>query len=309
MAVEDYLAAEARVLRTEGVDDFVRTAVPLTRLGGELNVVETGTGQPVLFLPGTMTTGVVFAGLLGGLQDCRCILVERPGTGTSAPLDPPTRTLAAQREAADALLVDILDGLVIETADVVSTSFGGFSTFRSLAAHPDRFGRVFAFGFQVGARLGDIPLSMRAPSLPPRFMPKRVPATPALVRSMLKTAGVRGAIESGRFSDVMVDWMVALLKHTETFRNESLDSARPADLRGEIETVRHSAELLAKVTHPVHLFWGTDDYFGGEAVATEFANLLPNATLEMVEGAEHAPWIDQPDKALAALRSHLMAET
>ena len=276
--------------------------------GGEVNVVETGTGQPVLFVPGTMTTGVVFAGLLRGLQDCRCILVERPGTGTSAPLDPPTRTLAAQQQAADTLLVDVLDGLGIETADVVSTSMGGFTTFRSLAAHPDRFGRVFAFGFQVGARLGAIPMSMRAPSLPPRFMPGRVPATPTLVRSMLKTAGVRGAIESGRFSDAMVDWMVALLKHTETFRNETLDSPRPADLRGEVERVRHPAELLAKVTHPVHLFWGTGDYFGGEAVASEFANLLPNATLEMVAGAEHAPWIDQPDKALDALRNHLTTE-
>ena len=276
--------------------------------GGEVNVVETGTGQPVLFVPGTMTTGVVFAGLLRGLQDCRCILVERPGTGTSAPLDPPTRTLAAQQQAADTLLVDVLDGLGIETADVVSTSMGGFTTFRSLAAHPDRFGRVFAFGFQVGARLGAIPMSMRAPSLPPLFMPRRVPATPTLVRSMLKTAGVRGAIESGRFSDAMVDWVVALLKHTETFRNETLDSPRPADLRGEVERVRHPAELLAKVTHPVHLFWGTGDYFGGEAVASEFANLLPNATLEMVAGAEHAPWIDQPDKALDALRNHLTTE-
>ena len=276
--------------------------------GGEVNVVETGTGQPVLFVPGTMTTGVVFAGLLRGLQDCRCILVERPGTGTSAPLDPPTRTLAAQQQAADTLLVDVLDGLGIATADVVSTSMGGFTTFRSLAAHPDRFGRVFAFGFQVGARLGAIPMSMRAPSLPPLFMPRRVPATPTLVRSMLKTAGVRGAIESGRFSDAMVDWVVALLKHTETFRNETLDSPRPADLRGEVERVRHPAELLAKVTHPVHLFWGTGDYFGGEAVASEFANLLPNATLEMVAGAEHAPWIDQPDKALDALRNHLTTE-
>ena len=308
MVVGDYLAAEARLLQSEGVDDFVRTAVPLARLGGEVNVIETGTGQPVLFVPGTMTTGVVFAGLLRGLQDCRCILVERPGTGTSAPLDPPTRTLAAQQQAADTLLVDVLDGLGIETADVVSTSMGGFTTFRSLAAHPDRVGRVFAFGFQVGARLGAIPMSMRAPSLPPRFMPRRVPATPKLVRSMLKTAGVRGAIESGRFSDAMVDWMVALLKHTETFRNETLDSPRPADLRGEVERVRHPAELLAKVTHPVHLFWGTGDYFGGEAVASEFANLLPNAKLEMVAGAEHAPWIDQPDKALDALRNHLTTE-
>ena len=40
MAVEEYLAAEARLLQSEGVDDFVRTPVPLARLGGEVNVVD-----------------------------------------------------------------------------------------------------------------------------------------------------------------------------------------------------------------------------------------------------------------------------
>ena len=40
---------------------------------------------------------------------------------------------------------------------------------------------------------------------------------------------------------------------------------------------------------PVHLFWGTDDVWAGEKSAQEFANALPNATLQMVEGAATPP--------------------
>ena len=52
---------------------------------------------------------------------------------------------------------------------------------------------------------------------------------------------------------------------------------------------------------PVHLFWGNDDLFGGQDSAEEFARLLPQATLQMVEGAGHAPWLDEPELAAAAV--------
>lgn len=298
-----YRWAEHALLESEGV---VATdeEIELTRIGGRARVLITGEGPAVLLVPGAMTTGVVFAGLVARLSGFRCVMVERPGTGLTAPLSDPPRTLDAKRSFADAWLIDTLDGLDIDRAHVVSTSLGGWHTFRSVAAHPERFNRMVGIGFQVGARISDAPLSMRV-GPPPWLIPRRIPATKRIVRALLKGAGMRGAIERGLFDDVKLEWMAALLRHTETFRSESLNSPRPIGLRGPIDAVRHDADLLGRVTLPVHLVWGTDDLFGGQECAREFASHLPDATVDMIEGAGHAPWIDEPDRVAAATQAHL----
>lgn len=300
---EKFEAAEQALLTSEGIAAEARL-VDLERLGGQSRVLIAGDGQPVLFVPGTMTTGAVFAGLVGRLPDFQCIMVDRPGTGLSPLLPSPPTDLAAQQRVADDLLVDVLDGLGIEHANVVPTSLGGWTAFRSVAAHPDRFLRLSALAFQVGARIEDAPMSMRMPSPPDWMLPQRVKAGRGLVRTMLKSAGMRRAITTGRFSDELLDYMVSMIRHTPTFRNEGLYNPRPAGVLGPVDAVRHTPELLAKVQLPVHLFWGTNDLFGGATSAEEFASLLPDAELQMVDQAGHAPWLDEPELAAESVRRH-----
>lgn len=299
----EFLHAEQALLASEGVEATAHE-VPLDRLESSARVLIAGDGPPVLFVPGLMTTGPVFAGLVGQLSNFRCIMVERPGSGLSPMLPSPPDTLELQRKVRADFLVDILDGLQIDRSHVVCTSMGGWGTFRSLAVHPDRFLRVNALAFQVGARLEDVPWSMRMP-LFKRLTPRRVKASPGFVRTMLKSSGMRGTIEAGKFSDELLDYLTALLRHTDTFRNEIVYGPRATTPRGRNLDVQHTPELLAKVTAPVHLFWGTDDFFGGEESAREFASLLPNAELQLVEGAGHAVWLDEPELAAAAVRTHL----
>lgn len=292
---EKYEAAELAFLASEGVDAASRI-VDLERLGSRLRVLDAGEGPPVLFVPGVMTGGAVFAGLVPRLDGFRCIMVDRPGVGLSPPLPSPPNTLSEHEHVGDVLLVDVLDGLGIERSHIVATSQGGWTGFRSLAAHPDRFDRYVGLAYQMGARLEKLPLSMKIP--PIRWLiPNRLRATRWLVQAMLKSAGMRGAFESGRFSDEMLDWMVAQLRYTDTFGYDSLHSPRPQ--------FEHAPKLLANVDIPVHLFWGTDDIFAGEAMARELAASLPNATVQMVPGAGHAPWLDEPELAAEAVLRHL----
>jgi len=300
---QNYAAAEQALLHSEGVEAESQT-VELDRLESTARVLIAGDGPPVLFVPGVMNSGAVFAGLVGRLPDYRCIMVERPGTALSPPLPNPPTDIDAHRRFGDALLVDILDGLHIDQSHVVCTSLGGWATFRSLAHHPDRFLRASALAYQIGARVTGGPLSMRTPA-PKWMLPRRIRATPGIVRAMLKPAGMRNTIESGKFSDELTDWLVALFRYTETFRSESLYNPRPFGPFGQIPEVRHSAKLLAKVTAPVHLFWGTDDIFGDTESAQEFTDMLPNAELQLVDGAGHAPWLDEPELAADAVRQHL----
>lgn len=170
------------------------------------------------------------------------------------------------------------------------------------SAHPERFDRIVGMGYQIGARIATAPWFMRVQ--PPRWLAGRIRVTDNSVRRMLSAAGLRGAIESGRFGEESIEVMVALLNHTDTMRNELLTAPRPMGLRGPNDDVVHSTDLLGRVTAPTHLFWGSDDPFGGEDAAQVFTRSLPFATVEMVHGAGHAPWIDELNRAADTVRSH-----
>jgi pimeloyl-ACP methyl ester carboxylesterase len=60
---------------------------------------------------------------------------------------------------------------------------------------------------------------------------------------------------------------------------------------------------LAAITTPVLLLVGTDDPVGGEPESHQLASLLPDATVELLAGAGHLPWLDDP----ACFAAHLTA--
>ncbi|GJM37024.1 MAG: 2-hydroxy-6-ketonona-2,4-dienedioic acid hydrolase [Acidimicrobiales bacterium] len=303
MAVLPLAEAEQQYFDSLGIEPFERF-VDLANVGARVRVLEIGTGSPVVFVHGGMVAGASWAGLAASLPDHRCILLDRPGCGGSDMPAGAFATIEEKERVADELLADLLDGLDLPSASVVSTSLGGWYSFRSAAAHPDRIDRIVAMGFQVGASIQAAPLIMRVPA--PRWIPRfRPPVGRRMARSMLRQSGMKSAIDSGKFNEMMLTWMVSLLRTTDTMPNEMTTAPRPIGLRGPNAATMHSPELLARVTAPTHLFWGDDDLFGGETVAREFAAALPDASVEMVPGAGHAPWIDAPVAAADAVRRHL----
>ena len=72
----------------------------------------------------------------------------------------------------------------------------------------------------------------------------------------------------------------------------------------ELEGEAVDAEL-ARLQSPVLLLWGEEDTNAGEPEAEAFAARLPDATLEIVREAGHAPWIDELDFCAAKTRALL----
>ena len=108
---------------------FVKVGSPPVRL----RVQELGSGPPVLFVHGTGGPGAYFAPLLAELQGLRCLVLDRPGWGLSAPVDysgRPYRTVVAE------LLRQTLDALGIDRACLVGGSIGNLWALRLAQAHP-----------------------------------------------------------------------------------------------------------------------------------------------------------------------------
>jgi len=106
--------------------------------GPTVRVQEVGDGPPVLFVHGSPNSGSTWVPMLGPVAPAyRCILVDRPGTGLSEPYAAGTLTSESLPGLADRFLSDVLDALDISRAHIVASSFGGYLSLRSAAAHPD----------------------------------------------------------------------------------------------------------------------------------------------------------------------------
>lgn len=267
--------------------------VRLDRTGADVRLQEVGTGEPVVFVHGASNGGTSWASLASKLSTYRCVLVDRPGCGLSPRLDRPLTDMAALGAFADDLVVDILDALGVESAHLVGTSFGGYFVLRAAAAHPQRIRRLVALSWSFGAPSKSTPFVMRVAMQPAlRRLATSIPVNERMARAMLKQIGLKGAVESGTFGPREMAWFLSLLRDTDTMRNEIDAAPRMATLRGFNDETLLDASLLARVKSETYFLWGADDPMGGADIAGRFAAQLPNARLELMAGAGHAPWMD-----------------
>ncbi len=304
MDEEHYRAAEQALWASVGASVTERS-LDLPATGVRVRVQELGDGQPILFIHGANTSGASWATLAARLPGYRCLLLDRPGTGLSSalPARPTTTELMA---LGDGLVADVLDAAGIERAHVVATSLGGFMGLRSAAAHPDRVLRMVQFSWPVGAPTAAIPRSMRLMAVPGMArLASAMPATEGTVRAIFRTVGHGPSLDAGRIARSDTDAYLALLRYTDTLRNElALSRSTLSPLRG-LDPRLLPATLLASVNTPTRFIWGGYDPFGGPEIAHAVVAMIPDAELELLPDAGHAPWLDELDRCAASVEAFL----
>lgn len=301
---ELFRKAEQALWASVGVTP-TESRVRLETTGLSVRIQEVGQGAPIVFLHGVSNSGSSWADLVTRLQDFRCLVIDKPGTGLSDPF-PEKLDFNSLERFSDGFVPELLDALGLDSTHVVSTSYGGYTALRSAAAHPERIQRMVEFGWTVGAPMAKLPMVMRLASVPAigRLM-TGMPAPESAVRAMFKRIGLRQALESGRIAQEAIDCYRALLNHTETMRNELEAGPRMITLKGLDEQTYLPDDLLARIQTPIYFLWGTEDPFGDADIARDFTAKIPNAELELLPGAGHAVWLDDPDKAAAVTRGFL----
>ncbi len=300
-----YREAEQRLWESVGVTP-TEQRLRLDQTGVAVRVQEVGDGPAVIFVHGASNSGVSWAPLLARLDGFRCLLVDRPGCGLSEPLPYTLDDPATLHAYGDGLIVDVLDALELDRAHVVATSFGGYFALRAAAAHPDR---VVEFGWPVGAPIGTVPLMLRIGGIPIfGRLAGLVPPNERAARAMLRSIGLRKALETGRFSQQMMDSYLSLLRNTDTMRNELKAGPHTFRFRGFNKSVFLPEALLGTIRTPTYFLWGEDDPMGDAKVARDFVGHIPGAELEMMAGAGHAVWIDDADHVAATTRRFLSGD-
>jgi 2-hydroxy-6-oxonona-2,4-dienedioate hydrolase len=306
--IDRYRQSEQRLWESVGVKPRDRRV--RLRTGEMVRVQETGDGPPVLLIHGAANAGTSWMSLMAKLPDFRCIALDRPGCGLSDPIaGGPLRDIDAIESYADRLLTDTLDALELPSAAVLATSYGGYFAVRGAAANPTRVDSIVEYSWLMGAPMDKVVMSMRLSALPGmRAMTAKMPVTRTMVKALLRQIGLKRAIDTGTFTEEMIDWYLSVQRDTDTMANDLHSSPKIiTSLRGLNERMLHTDEILARVTMPTLFLWGDEDPNGGELVAKKFVARVPNAQLEVIPQAGHAPWIDELDLCAERTRAFLAA--
>jgi pimeloyl-ACP methyl ester carboxylesterase len=251
-----------------------------------------GSGPAVVMCHGTPFSSRIWLPFAEGLSAGHTVYVwDMPGYGASSKAAEDRVDLGVQGE----LLAELIAEWGLERPHVVAHDFGGAVSLRAHLLH--------------GARYRSLML-VDVVAIPPTGSPffkfvQRHPGVmaelPAYVHRAILAAYIQGASHRGLRADDL-DELVAPW---------TTEEGQPAFYR-QIEQTdeRFLAEIeprLGDIDIPVRIVWGSDDAWIPPETAQRLCDLIPPATLRLVEGASHLIHYDAPAALADELRRWLTA--
>jgi pimeloyl-ACP methyl ester carboxylesterase len=296
---------EQRLAAANGLDvqeRWVDVESPAVRV----RVLESGTGDPVLFINGISAPGMGMAALAGRLPGHRVLLVDLPGHGLSPPY---LWQGAPVREQAVNIITGVLDGLGIDQVTLVGNALGGMFSLWFALDRPTQVARVVLVGMPAGAIPGpraDLGMGLLTTPVLGRVVMTvmaRLPMPRFVVRMGLRST-VAGADTARSLSDDIVD--LHLLSMRVPGQATSYRSLLRRLLVGRTprpENILSDAEL-ASFTVPLLFVWGEDDQFLAPAAGKPTVDKIPTARFVTTPGGLFA-WYDDPDRCAALVAEGL----
>jgi 2-hydroxy-6-oxonona-2,4-dienedioate hydrolase len=297
---ERYRTAERAVWNHYGLDPaerFIELESPAVRV----RIQEVGSGDPIVFVHGGLWPAVALAPLVRELPGYRCILLDRPGCGLSSPVDwrkHEVGTVAAK------VMGGVVDALGLDRTLVIGHSIGGVWALRLAQAHPALVGRIAILGASPLVPEMPRPTFLAVLASPIGAIITRLPQNEDRARSILRQDGHGPSLDAGRIPDAFLAWHVALVRNTETMRNERA-MIRDAVIRGRAwrPGLTFEAAELAAIKQPLLYVIGTADPEGSVDYARRVVGRLPNAELHVVTDGGHMPWLDAGGEVGQAVRT------
>jgi pimeloyl-ACP methyl ester carboxylesterase len=265
----------------------------LTLPQGTLNVRDTGSGPPVVFVHGALVDGTLWRKVVPLLApDFRCIAPDWPLGSHPRPMNADADL--SPRGVAH-LIADTLDALELDDVTLVGNDTGGALCQLLVTERPQRIGRLVLTNCDAfesfpptlfkplvwGAK---VPPLLTAAVWPMRWRPlRRLP----IAYGMLTTRSVPDEVSDG--------WVRPFLSQRGVRRDacKLLSAADPRDTLA-------AAEKLRDFDKPVLLAWGSADRAFKISLAHRLAERLPHARVEEIAGARTFVMEDEPER-LASL--------
>lgn len=262
--------------------------------GAEVNYVELGEGEPILFVHGISGC---WQNWLENLPHFgaghRAIALDLPGFGAS-----PMPSWQIDMPAYGRLIHDFCEKLGIEGATLVGNSMGGFIAVEAVTAKPERFTRlvlVSAAGIinTWNPEERAVALAWAWKVFGPqyarrgRFIVSRPRARELVFRPFVRYP--RRLRE-----DLLLEQIVGGLEQAEGF-GDALHAVIRHDIR----------ERLGTIEMPTMIVWGQSDRVIPMAAALSYHRRIPHSRLEIFERTGHVPQLERPARFNALLDEFL----
>jgi pimeloyl-ACP methyl ester carboxylesterase len=264
--------------------------------------LDAGSGEPVLFLPGSTHPGASYLPLIAELtDDYRCLAVDRPGDGLAEMVD---YSKIDYREMNDKLYPAILNELGIDSAHVVAHSQGGFQAFHLAFDHPERIRRLCLLGAPGGlSNSGPLVFRLLAvPYLNRLLVSLSTHDDPDAVRSYWERTIVEDA------SEIPTELLAVQVANENLPGWKRAQRTLAESLWSPLSGTRSRfvfPEQVREIEHPTLFVWGTEDFFQPPEIGQAVAADMPNARFEVLKEHGHTVWLEAGNDVATLVREFL----
>ncbi|MEU6405012.1 alpha/beta hydrolase [Streptomyces sp. NPDC046985] len=261
-----------------------------------------GDGSPLVCLPGGPARASAYLADLGGLAaHWRLVKPDLRGSGDSeAPQDPATYRCDRLVDDVEALR----EHLGLERMDLLAHCAGANLAVLYASRHPERIGKLALITPSVAAVGISVTADARLATARLRQDEPWFPAAYAALRDIVAGRAADGQWEliapflHGRWDDAAraLDAADAEQKNPEATAGYAADGAYDPEA---------ARAALAQLSAPVLVLAGEADLNSPPPAMAELAALFPRAELVVQPGAGHYPWLDDPDRFVAAVAAFL----
>ena len=290
-----FVSARSRLIAREAV------ATSIQRIGwsgGETDVLELGSGPPLLLIHGGLSSSCEWVPILSALgKDHRVFAVDQPGHGGADPFD---YTGVDLNSHSVRFVGEVLDVLGIGRSAIMANSIGGLLAARFAESQPERVSRLVFAGFPAGLRRR-APLPFQLLALP--LLPRIALGNPTPKASRKFMGDGLAVAHPELVSDELVNCDVTnTQRHLESFltlvkRIVGLGGLRRPWLLGDgWRNMPEGTTILWGENEP----WATPQWG-----ADKLAELGSQIRIVPIPGAGHLPWWDEPELVLQEARRAL----
>ena len=259
--------------------------------GKKVEVLESGSGEPVLYLHDMWDLHTAQGGLFPFHEQLatkfRLLAPAHPGCGESDSI----KSIADIDDLAFHYL-DVLDALGLKSAAIVGVGLGGWVASEIAVRNPERVSRlalVGAAGLQMpGAQIADIFM----------YSQHRDGGVMRDLRNLLF-----GDADSALANAIVPDGRVNI--PDEVRRYKSLTLAGRVGWEPPYLHDRKLLDRLHRIAAPALLIWGEQDRFVPLANGRAYAANLPKAALKVLPGVGHSAIMEAPEQCMALIAPFL----
>ncbi|HEY1360348.1 MAG TPA: alpha/beta hydrolase [Thermoleophilaceae bacterium] len=256
---------------------------------GKLRVFEAGSGPPLVFVHGLLVNANLWRKVVARLSaDFHCVALDLPLGSHNLPM-PDAADLAPPAVAE--LIADAIEALGLEDVTLVGNDTGGALCQMLVTSRPERIGRLVLTSCDYRDHFPPPLFSYFGPAA-------RIPgAFQVLLAPMRFRAPRRLPIAFGWLTKEAID-----REAEDSYVLPAMhDAAARADVRkvlkgASTDQTNAAADKLGRFDRPALIAWSGEDKVFPRADGERLASDLPNARLELVEGARTFSAEDQPER-------------